>query len=280
MTSTGSKDGELSLREIQLASLEILKRIDEICRKEGFRYWLAYGTLIGAVRHGGFIPWDDDLDIMMPRPDYEAFLKYCDSHKEQLQPLVALHNTSERKLPFLITRVSDTRFKMIGEAGCDVPEMGAFIDVYPLDGLGDDYNQAVELKAKCRNMTIPYCRAGNFQMMNAKTPRWKRVAKAAYSLLHGQQVAKAETAQATLLALHEYEESVYVDAASWGQAGREPFVYKRADFESVSCVFEGISMPIPKGFDAVLSVNYGDYMSLPPFEERVGKHSYKIIRRD
>lgn len=80
----------LSLREIQLASLEILKVIDSICRANGFRYYLAYGTLIGAVRHHGFIPWDDDIDIQMPRPDYDLFLQYFDGHREELKPLVAI----------------------------------------------------------------------------------------------------------------------------------------------------------------------------------------------
>ena len=65
---------ELTLQEIQQASFEILKKIKEICDKEGFKYVLSWGTLIGAVRHKGFIPWDDDIDIMMPRPDHDKLI--------------------------------------------------------------------------------------------------------------------------------------------------------------------------------------------------------------
>ena len=68
---------ELTMREIQLVSLEILHTVATICEEQNFRYSLIYGTLIGAIRHHGYIPWDDDVDIWMPRPDYEKFVKYC-----------------------------------------------------------------------------------------------------------------------------------------------------------------------------------------------------------
>ena len=72
---------ELSTREIQEVSLEILKNITDVCEKLNLRYALIYGTLIGAVRHHGYIPWDDDVDIMMPRPDYNQLLDYLSEHK-------------------------------------------------------------------------------------------------------------------------------------------------------------------------------------------------------
>lgn len=72
----------LQLEDIKKISLDILKKVAKICDDNGFRYVLAYGTLIGAIRHHGFIPWDDDIDIQMPRPDYERFLTYMETHKE------------------------------------------------------------------------------------------------------------------------------------------------------------------------------------------------------
>ena len=83
---------ELTLQEIQQASFEILKKIKEICDKEGFKYVLSWGTLIGAVRHKGFIPWDDDIDIMMPRPDHDKLMKYMEEHKDELKPLEVFNN--------------------------------------------------------------------------------------------------------------------------------------------------------------------------------------------
>ena len=70
----------LTAREVQLGEFEILKKFAQICSKKGFKYYLFYGTLIGAVRHQGFIPWDDDVDVMMPRADYEKLLEYLLAH--------------------------------------------------------------------------------------------------------------------------------------------------------------------------------------------------------
>ena len=77
----------ISMQEVQKGSLEILKRIDKICAQLKLKYCLAYGTLIGAIRHKGFIPWDDDVDIMMPRKDYDTLVKYFIDHKDELKPL-------------------------------------------------------------------------------------------------------------------------------------------------------------------------------------------------
>ena len=74
----------LTISEIQKVSLGILKKVDEICNKLNLRYVLTYGTLLGAIRHKGYIPWDDDVDIMLPRPDYEKLLKYFEIHRDEL----------------------------------------------------------------------------------------------------------------------------------------------------------------------------------------------------
>ena len=72
---------ELSLREVQKIELELLLKFDSICQKNHMRYSLGGGSLLGAIRHKGFIPWDDDIDVMMPRPDYERFLQYCQENE-------------------------------------------------------------------------------------------------------------------------------------------------------------------------------------------------------
>ena len=82
---------EMTLVQTQQASLQVLIKFKEICEKEGLRYFLYGGTLIGAIRHKGFIPWDDDLDVLMPRDDYQKFVEYCNIHREDMNPFELFH---------------------------------------------------------------------------------------------------------------------------------------------------------------------------------------------
>lgn len=93
---------ELSIQEIHEGTLGILKKIIDICDKVGVNYYLAYGSLIGAVRHGGFIPWDDDLDIVMLRPDYEVFCQYCMKHEQELYPFKLINRQSEKNILIIL----------------------------------------------------------------------------------------------------------------------------------------------------------------------------------
>ena len=133
---------ELTMREIQLVSLEILHTVATICEEQNFRYSLIYGTLIGAIRHHGYIPWDDDVDIMMPRRDYDQFLEYMKIHRKEYPDLRIFNLDECKEYPYMITRISDDRYiiKMENEKPYG---MGVFIDIYPYDGLGTTEKEAV-----------------------------------------------------------------------------------------------------------------------------------------
>jgi len=130
------------MREIQLVSLEILHTVATICEEQNFRYSLIYGTLIGAIRHHGYIPWDDDVDIMMPRRDYDQFLEYMKIHRKEYPDLRIFNLDECKEYPYMITRISDDRYiiKMENEKPYG---MGVFIDIYPYDGLGTTEKEAV-----------------------------------------------------------------------------------------------------------------------------------------
>ena len=130
----------MKMEDIQRVSLDVLKKIAEVCEREGFRYTLAYGTLIGAIRHKGFIPWDDDIDIQMPRPDYEKFITYMVEHP--VENLKVFNHKFVKNYPLGISRIADMRYKIeekIIDEHCD---MGIFVDVYPIDGLANSYEAA------------------------------------------------------------------------------------------------------------------------------------------
>lgn len=144
---------ELTLQEIQQASFEILKKIKEICDKEGFRYVLTWGTLIGAIRHKGFIPWDDDIDIMMPRPDHDKLMNYMSEHKDELKPLEVFNNDTCPNYPYMLTRISDSRYILDVDNEDDFG-IGVFIDIYVEDGAGNSKEEALALMKKLMD-TVP-----------------------------------------------------------------------------------------------------------------------------
>ncbi len=270
-------EGELSLREVQLASLAILKRIDAICRAEGIRYWVMYGTLIGAIRHHGFIPWDDDLDIAMPRPDYERFLAYFAEHSDELRPLVALRGDGSPTLPFLITRVSDTTYRMVGEYGDEVPDLGAFVDVYPMDGAGDTLEGARKHKVECMKASHKYLQAGDFSYNNRENGALKRTFKKIHSTMLGD-ASKWANRVVEMSKKLSFDESTFVACLEWDWALEE--IYPSKLFSKVDDVtFEDMKVSVPVGYDEILTADYGDYMQLPPEPERVGHHFYAIVRR-
>lgn len=271
-------EGELELRDIQLESLKILKDIDTVCRREGITYWLMYGSLIGVARHQGFIPWDDDLDIAMPRPDYERFLACFDGRFPELDKYTPVKPEVGLRRPFLITRISNPEYKMVGEFGDEVDELGVFIDIYPLDGLADNMSEALDKKRKAHKLLVRYLRACNFDCYNKDINPTKRLAKCILSLMLG----KPERYQEQLNALcteRSFDSSKYVGLVSWTETP-DADIYERTWFEdTVYMPFEDMNVPVPSGYDLLLRSEYGDYMQLPPKEERVGHHFYSIIRR-
>lgn len=136
------------LRRLQITEFEILSKVDKMCRMNGLQYFLVGGTLLGAVRHGGFIPWDDDLDIAMPRKDYNKFLQLCVNGG--LEPdLYLQHNLTENDywLPFAKIRKKNTLFEEAQYQDIECMK-GIFIDVFPLDFCEKNDGIIYHLKSK------------------------------------------------------------------------------------------------------------------------------------
>ena len=150
---------ELTLAEIHEGTLEVLKRFISVCDQIEVQYFLAYGSLIGAVRHHGFIPWDDDLDVIMLRPDYEKFREYCNKHEGELTPFRFFdrHNTPD--YPYTIGRFCDIRYRMVRNDNVPDAGQGMFIDIYPHDGAGNNNDKRWKsiLKKKKHLMALLGC---------------------------------------------------------------------------------------------------------------------------
>lgn len=272
---------ELTIRETQEVALEVLKIIADLCDELSCRYFLAYGTLLGAVRHKGFIPWDDDVDIMMPRPDYEKLLLYFKEHNADY-PHIRLFNYDEcPEYPYMISRFSDNRYKLVVEN--EKPYgMGVFIDVYPLDGFGVDKSRAKK-KAQIADFLSSCCYQAtrlhySSELNTSGFKRLKKILKAPlfiFSRLVGKDFFQKKLNK---LQYENYDSSEYVGCGVWIVGWYED-LYRRELFdELVDSEFDKYSFKIPKKFDVLLKQLFGDYMQLPPEKDRVGHHHYKTYK--
>lgn len=263
----------LSLEEIQKAELDILVAFDRLCREHGLRYSLVGGTLLGAVRHKGFIPWDDDIDVAMPRPDYE-----------KLRALLLAPNESEYALKgFPNEEDADPVFSKLVDERIRVKEtflkhdLHLWIDVFPIDGLPSDEKEVEEIYDKAnkyRRVLI----ASYADLSKGKT-KFRRFAK---NVLHAADkvlpIAKScKNGLQGLAKKYPYEGSPYVGAISWGLYGPGERLPAGAFSHMVEVEFEGMKFPAMYCWDEYLTGIYGDYMQLPPEDQRV-RHEMSVWR--
>jgi len=271
---------ELTLREIQLGSLEILKTIDKICKENDIKYFLMYGTLIGAIRHNGFIPWDDDIDIAMSRDDYEKFIKYCRDNSESMKPLELIHFSTNDKYIYPIARLSDLRYK-VEYTGVDDYGLGLFVDIYPFDGWGntDEEGRKIEKSFYFDRLFISLSGCKEY------VPSFhNNVFRSAIKYL-GYKYAKMMSITSLLKKAddkakkYKYNDCDYVGCTCWIDISGLKQRFKKDLFKPVLHEFEGFEFYIPEGYDDLLRTNYGDYMELPPEEDRIPHHDYKVFRK-
>ncbi len=267
---------ELSLKEIQSETLEIMKKINSICCKENLKYSLFYGTLLGAVRHKGFIPWDDDLDIVMPRSDYDKLSEYFKIHADELLPFKWFSYETVPNYPYMIARVCNTDFRMEAENENDCG-MGTFIDIYPMDGAGNGKHVAFYNKAWF--FASMYFTKSRLHYVVPKGLAKKIVKGFSYLLSKFYGIEHIRNRLLKFAKKYSYEDSEYIASLTWLVDGKKNVFEKSAFNELVLCDFEDTQFYIPKKYDELLKIRYGDYMQLPPENERVGHHFYKIYRK-
>lgn len=264
----------LNIREIQNASLEILKCIGTFCDTHDIFYVLTYGTLLGAVRHKGFIPWDDDIDIMMPRPDYDRFVNlFC--RENRYSHLVLFNQGTNKKYPYGITRVCDMKYRIhtVNEKDCG---MGLFVDIYPLDGLGMSYEEGLRLMEKSHAICDKILLLTRKKLYCPQLPNMeKQIEYISNKIRYMVRGKKYYFDQLNSIVMqNKYEDSLFVGCAIWTF---DPIkeIYNRALFkERIKVQFEDSSFYIPKAYDDILKITYGNYMELPPLEQRVYHHGY------
>ncbi|OJG37430.1 hypothetical protein RV00_GL000387 [Enterococcus devriesei] len=252
--------------------------VDKICKSNDLRYSIYYGTLLGAVRHKGFIPWDDDIDIVLPRPDYEKLLYILE--KDLNYKLSTPMNENPYRYTF--SKLFDPKTKLVSKQIFDYEDKnaGVFIDIFPLDGLPDlkeeQYSFALQMdmyKAGFMNtLGCLYARSySHFRSaikLLVKFPtyiKYRNQGNYNYWRDMYESYSQKYPFESSNLCGHleyvKYQKAIY--PTSW---------FKKENLQSIE--FEGQKISAIKNADLFLEQYFGDYMTLPPEDERVSNHLY------
>lgn len=245
------------LRQIQMG---ILDEVHRFCEAHGLRYFLSSGTLIGAVRHKGYIPWDDDIDIYMPRKDYEQFLQTFSDANGIYR---AINHSTESHYYYTFAKVVDLRTKML-EDETEGYEIGVFMDIFPVDYVTDDMQERERVfNEKKLLYKIRRCKISKSNPLRSRLAYW--VYKC-WPLT----VKQIECSIRKLIVLDTPTNTV----CNMTEAGpRIEGCFPASDIvSSVDIEFEGKMYKTMVGYKDYLERTYGDYMTLPPVEQRVTHH--------
>ncbi len=266
---------QLKLKELQQFSLEILKDVAGFCERNGIRYSLGYGTLLGAVRHKGFIPWDDDLDIMMPRDDYERFRT---SYRSDRFSFIDSRNTADCYIAF--GRVCDTEKTL---ASSCIPwikrDVGVWIDIFPIDRVPDDpdtfkrIHDSLFLLLKL-NVGIRKAHAALSSRFSIKKRLKAWILKKMNPRLSRRDPADIVRDMTTLIALVSPPESHHWSQLCCPDDGTCEFFTDQEINEYIKLSFEDSEFFVWKSYDSILRDSYGDYMILPPQNKRKPLQDY------
>lgn len=252
------------LQKLQYVEYEIFQEVVRICKKNDITYFLVGGTLLGAIRHKGFIPWDDDLDIAMPREDYNRFLKIC---KDQLNENFYLHcnqTDPEYWLPYAKVRKNGTLF--LEKPLISIKShKGIFIDIFPLDNANTQNSLIQDLQAVTVKglLSLIMFKRG----LKIGKPSWKM--KISLTLTKGIQLHKLCVLQQKIMSFNRNPKAEYYINLGSNYDYTKQTIPKNKYFPPVKVEFNGGVYNAPNDWDYVLKRIYGDYMKIPEVNKRV-----------
>lgn len=266
------------LRKLQMVELDILKKILLICKEYNIRNYMLGGTLLGAVRHKGFIPWDDDIDIGMPRPDYEKFIEIA---KKILNAPYELQSAHQGNGHYYYVRIVDHRVKLLRKVGINDATINAWIDIFPLDGVPKN-----GLKRKCWNLCGTFAKnlficsefsylAGKEEKSRSLIKRFVRWSCKEFRLEKIISTKYVCRLLDRILKSNDYETALSICnyCGYWGEREIFPkYIYDNSQMYQ----FEDIWLCGPTDYDFVCTQIYGDYMT-PPAETDRNHHGIKLM---
>lgn len=259
----------LTQAELHSELFNLLCVFDEFMKELGLRYSLDAGTLLGAVRHEGFIPWDDDLDVMMPRPDYEELLR----NKDLVPEGYALMGYKADGTPFPFLKFSNLSVRMEEEIIGGAHDEFLWIDIFPVDGMYEDEEQNDLVYEKIRKLIY----ARMFQTYPSASPILNLVKKPLQAAMNvARPMSKIMEEFSSLAQGVPFDSSTWCRDIVWANNPKARF--RTSDFDNMDTVtFCGKQFPAIDNWDAYLTSQYGNYMELPPVEKRTA-HAAKAWR--
>ncbi len=256
---------QLTLRELQLAELDILKRYAAFCKKHNLKYSLIYGTLIGAARHQVFIPWDDDIDVCMPRPDYERLLSLAEDFNHATYKLIA--NPLGHSLDAIYAAIINTDIPCVNMYTDTMRSSYLWIDIFPVDGFAADdiIMKGIYLRSRLYQKMVKIAGA-KYNTGKSTAHRLGKLFLIPLCRLYG--IQRCLDRMDLLAKSYPYDTANDIGIIAWGEGPQERF--PKTGFDNMQELeFEGQKFPVLSCWKDYLKNMYGDYTQLPPESERI-----------
>lgn len=265
---------QLTADEYKEEVKKVLAAIHDICSRNNIPYFVAFGTMLGAVRHKGFIPWDDDIDIIMTRDAYE---KFCEILPGETDDYYVLSGDTSPYYYFYFSRVCSRTATLKLKGIPDVDDLGPFVDIFILDKTSEDPAEraARHKEVRALNQKIIYALPARYYRTLPQERRIKMLLNLPKRIDAGLLCGFTKIRREREEAIQRYRGS---DSGLYNAtfiANQEKTIYYQDEIEDLVLTdFEDLKVYIPAAYDTLLTRIYGDYMQLPPVEQRITRHHF------
>ena len=258
----------LTLEQLHKEQVKILKVLTKFFDDNNLSYFLAGGTLLGAIRHKGFIPWDDDIDLLMPRPDYEKFKEL--TFNKPITKNIIVQSVLNKDAIYSFCKVCNINYRVKEEMWKESDNSYLWIDIFPMDGLSE--NEAVNVKLFKKVHSLRHLLSlkimDKSKVKESATTKLKSIIKPIYKVFVDLIPLKVINNKIEKISrTYDYEKCEYIGCLHWGYGPQERL--KKVDVEKkIKVEFEGMQLDAFSCWDEYLHNLFGDYMTLPPIEKR------------